>query len=147
MTLSSNHPPAAAANFLGRLMLGGIFVMAGWSKIGGYEGTQAFMDGAGVPGELLPLVILLEIGAGAALILGVLPRLSALALAAFTVAAAFLFHADFADHMQSLLFTKNIGLAGGLLYIAAVGETRCNLTQWFLKRGSGNASDGKAHPA
>ena len=41
----------------GRVLIALIFVGAGWSKIGGYEGTQQYMASVGVPGALLPLVI------------------------------------------------------------------------------------------
>ncbi|MGB0714002.1 MAG: DoxX family protein, partial [Gammaproteobacteria bacterium] len=59
MHINNSNPASMAANFVGRLLIGGLFIMAGWSKIGGYEGTQGFMEAAGVPGGLLPLVILL----------------------------------------------------------------------------------------
>ena len=55
---------------LGRLLLGQIFLLAGISKVGAYAATQGWMESLGVPGILLPAVILLEIGGGAALILG-----------------------------------------------------------------------------
>ena len=55
---------------LARLMMGQIFLIAGLQKIGGYEGTQGYMESAGVPGMLLPLVILVEAGGGLALIIG-----------------------------------------------------------------------------
>jgi len=49
---------------LARIFIGQIFVLAGYSKIGGYENTQGYMNAMGVPGELLPVVILLELGGG-----------------------------------------------------------------------------------
>ena len=106
---------------LGRLLVGGFFALAGFNKIGGYEGTQGYMEAMGVPGMLLPLVILLELGGGLALILGWQTRLVAAAIAGFTVIAAFLFHADFSDQMQSIMFMKNIAIAGGLLAFVAMG--------------------------
>ena len=48
----------------GRILLALMFVMAGWGKIGGYAGTQGYMEAMGVPGFMLPLVILLELGGG-----------------------------------------------------------------------------------
>lgn len=105
----------------GRILLALIFVMAGLNKIGGYAGTQAYMESAGVPGALLPLVILLEAGGGAAIVVGLLTRWAALGLAVFSIAAAVLFHADFSDQMQQILFMKNLGLAGGLLILFARG--------------------------
>ena len=49
-----------AGDLLGRILISLIFIMAGYSKIGGYAGTQAYMESMGVPGALLPLVILVE---------------------------------------------------------------------------------------
>jgi len=106
---------------LGRLLLGGFFALAGFNKIGGYAGTQGFMESVGVPGELLPLTIALELGGGLALIAGWHTRLVAALLAGFTIIAGLIFHADFSDMMQMLLFKKNIAIAGGLLLLVAMG--------------------------
>jgi putative oxidoreductase len=111
----------AGGQLAGRALLGLVFALAGWSKIGGYAGTQGYMEAMGVPGGLLPLVIALELGAGIALLVGWQTRLAALALAGFTLAAGFIFHANLADQMQSILFMKNLAMSGGLLVIAAVG--------------------------
>lgn len=106
---------------LGRLLMGQIFLLAGISKIGGFAATQGWMESLGVPGFLLPAVILLEIGGGAALILGWQTRLSAVTLAGFSIIAAAIFHNNLADQMQSIMFMKNLAIAGGLLFIAAHG--------------------------
>jgi putative oxidoreductase len=112
---------AAAGHLAGRLLLSPIFILAGWGKIGGYAATQHYMEAMGVPGMLLPLVIALELGGGIALLLGCQTRLAALALALFTLLAAFIFHSNFADHTQSIMFMKNLGMSGGLLMLAALG--------------------------
>jgi putative oxidoreductase len=117
----------------GRILLGLMFVSAGVDKIGGYAGTQGYMESMGVPGGVLPLVIALEIGAGLAVMLGILARISALALAGFTLVAAVVFHADFADQMQSILFWKNVAIAGGFLMVAAHGPGT-----WTLPKLLGN---------
>jgi putative oxidoreductase len=106
---------------LGRILLSLMFISAGWSKISGYAGTQAFMESAGVPGMLLPLVIALELVGGLALLVGWRARLAAFLLAGFTLLSALLFHFDLADQMQSLLFWKNVSIAGGFLMIVALG--------------------------
>lgn len=111
----------ALALLAGRVLMATIFVQAGWHKITGYAATQGYMDAMGVPGALLPLVIVLELGAGIALIIGCQTRLAALALAGFTLVAGFIFHANFADQMQSIMFMKNLAMAGGLLVLAASG--------------------------
>jgi putative oxidoreductase len=108
----------------GRVLLGHIFLLAGINKISSYEGTAGYMEAMGVPGMLLPLVIILEIVGGLALIIGFRTKWAALALAGFTVLAAVLFHADFSDQMQMILFMKNWAITGGLLlvYVYGAGE-------------------------
>ena len=112
------------AELAGRILLGHIFLLAGINKISGYEGTVGYMEAMGVPGILLPLVIVLEIAGGLALIIGYKARWAAIALAGFTVLAAVLFHADFSDQMQMILFMKNWAITGGLLlvYVYGAGE-------------------------
>jgi putative oxidoreductase len=104
----------------GRGLIAAIFLIAGIGKISGYAGTQGYMQTMGVPGALLPLVIALEILGAIAVIAGYRTRLVAAALAAFTLAAAFLFHGG-ADQMQRIMFLKNLAVAGGFLFLVARG--------------------------
>jgi putative oxidoreductase len=113
---------------VGRVLLALMFVLAGAGKVGGFAGTVAYMQSAGLPATqaLALLVILLEIGAGLALMLGYRTRPAALALAAFTLLASFIFHAFWSAPpaqamVQNLLFMKNLSVAGGLLLLAALG--------------------------
>ncbi len=105
----------------GRVFLALIFVVSGLNKIGNYAGTQGYMDAMGVPGALLPLVIALEVLGGLAIIVGWKTRLWAFALAGFSFLSAILFHADFSDQMNMMMFMKNITIAGGFLMIVAHG--------------------------
>ncbi|MCS3833845.1 putative oxidoreductase [Aeromonas veronii] len=105
----------------GRVLLALMFVMAGWSKIGGYTGTQGYMEAMGVPGFMLPLVILLELGGGLAIMLGLFTRSLSVLLAGFTLMAAFIFHYQPVEQMQMLMFMKNVSVAGGFLALAAAG--------------------------
>jgi len=111
----------AATQFSGRVLMSVIFLTAGVSKIGAYAVTQAYMESMGVPGAMLPLVIALEVGAGLGVLLGWQTRISAFLLAGFSVLSALIFHADFGDQMQSILFMKNLAMAGGLLMVVANG--------------------------
>ena len=105
----------------GRLLLALIFVLSGYNKIVGYEGSAAFMAKFGVPDHFLPLVILTELGGGLALIAGWQTRIAAFLLAGFTLLTAIIFHTDFANHVQYLFFMKNLAIAGGLLALVAHG--------------------------
>lgn len=105
----------------GRVLLSLIFVVSGLGKISAYAGTQAYMESAGVPGILLPVVIGLEVLGGLAVMIGWKTRIVAFLLAGFSLLSAVLFHADFGDQMQSILFMKNLSLAGGFLFLVALG--------------------------
>jgi putative oxidoreductase len=108
------------ADLLGRVLIAAMFLLAGIQKIGGYAGTQGYMESMGVPGIVLPLVIALEVLGALAIIVGFRTRLVAAALAGFTLAAALLFHgAD--DAMQRILLLKNVAIAGGFLFLVARG--------------------------
>ena len=103
------------------MLMSAIFLMAGISKLGSYATTQSYMDSVGMPGALLPLVILLELGGGLAVLLGWQTRISAFLLAGFCLLSALIFHANFGDQMQSILFMKNMAMAGGFLLLLAGG--------------------------
>ena len=109
------------SQFVARLFLAQIFLLSGIFKISGYEGTQGYMDAMGVPGMLLPLVILLEVGGGLAIIAGWQTRIISIALAVFTVVAAVIFHSNFSDQMQTIMFMKNVAIAGGFILLAVHG--------------------------
>ncbi len=105
----------------GRLLLVTMFIMAGFNKISGYEGTQQYMQAMGVPGALLPVVIALELGGGLAVAVGFGTRLVAFGLAGFTMLATLVFHSNLADQVQMLFFLKNLGIAGGFLLLFVHG--------------------------
>jgi len=105
----------------GRILLSLIFITSGFGKISGYAGTQAYMESAGVPGALLPLVIAVELLGGIALLLGWRARIVAFLLAGFTLLSALLFHWDPGNSQQYISFMKNVSIAGGFLMIVALG--------------------------
>ncbi len=119
---------------VGRVLIALIFIGSGWGKIGGYAGTQQYMESMGVAGALLPLVILIELGGGLALVAGVLTRLAAVGLAVFCVVAALYFHMAWDDRIQYIMFMKNITIAGGLLVLAAYGAGAFSVDAWWSRR-------------
>ena len=127
-----------SAALIGRFLLAAIFIQAGFGKIMGYAGTLEYMQKAGVPGQLLPAVIAIELLGGILIAIGWQTRLVALALAAFTIAAAVLFHANFGDRNQSIHFMKNLAIAGGFLSLFANGAGG-----WSV---DGRASTGAGRP-
>ena len=115
---------ASAAELAGRILLAVLFLMSGLSKLGAYSGTAAYMASQGVPGALLPLVIVTEVAGAAAIIAGWHTRVAAFLLAGFTLLSALLFHNNFADQMQMINFMKNVAIAGGFLLLVAHGAGR-----------------------
>ncbi len=110
-----------SADLAGRVLLVILFLLAGISKIGGYAGTQAYMQSAGVPGALLPLVILTEIGGSVLVVLGLWTRLAAFLLAGFSLLAGVIFHHGVGNEIQQLMLLKDISIAGGFLVLVAHG--------------------------
>ncbi len=115
------------ADLAGRILLAALFLIAGLQKIGGYAGTQGYMEAMGVPGALLPLVIALEVGGAIAIIAGWHTRLFAFLLAGFTLLSALVFHRAPGDPMQAILFMKNLAIAGGFLLLVARGPLEWSL--------------------
>ena len=66
-------------------------------------------------------MIATEILGGLAILVGFKTRISGCLLAGFTLIAAAIFHNNFADQMQSILFMKDLAIAGGLLLLVANG--------------------------
>jgi len=105
-----------------RVLLSLVFIISGINKIAQYEGTQGYMEAMGVPGFLLPLVILVEVAGGLAIILGFHARLAAFGLAGFSAVSALLFHNDFSNPSEMAHFMKNFALAGSFLLIFSQGS-------------------------
>jgi putative oxidoreductase len=110
-----------------RILLAVMFFMAGIGKIGAYAGTQGYMESQGLPGMLLPAVIGLEIIGSIMLVVGWKIRYAAFALAGFTILSALMFHLNFADQIESIMFMKNLAIAGGLLLLVNHGAGELSL--------------------
>ncbi len=117
-----------------RILMPILFITAGWGKITGYAGTQQYMEAMGVSGALLPLTILLELGGGLAILFGFLTRTTALFTAGFTLLTAFLFHSNFADGVNQLMFMKNLTIAGGYLVLAVSGPGAFSIDRLLNKK-------------
>jgi len=117
------------AALIGRIMIAALFVPAGFDKIGGFQGTVGYITSKGLP---LPeagaaIAIVVELIAGVMLVVGWKTRWAALALAAFTLAAAVLFHPYWQSAAEYNAFWKNIAVVGGLLVVYAFGPGRLSV--------------------
>ncbi|CBA27486.1 DoxX family protein [Cronobacter turicensis] len=122
-----------AGVLVARILMPILFIVSGWGKITGYAGTQQYMEAMGVPGFILPLVVLLEFGGGLAIVFGFLTRTTALITAVFTLLTAFLFHSNFAEGVNSIMFMKNFSIAGGYLLLALMGPGAYSLDRLLKK--------------
>ncbi|GKX56397.1 membrane protein [Leminorella grimontii] len=122
------------ALLVARILMPILFIVAGYGKLGdAYAGTQQYMMSMGVPGFMLPLVILLELGGGLAILFGFLTRTTALFTAFFTLMTALIFHIDFSQGANSLMFMKNMTIAGGYILLAVTGPGAWSI-DGFLKK-------------
>lgn len=115
------------SELIGRAFLSVLFLLSGVGKIGAYAATAAYMSSVGVPSVLLPVVIASEVLGALAIIFGWHTRIAALLLAGYSLLAALIFHANFADQIEMIMFLKNVSIAGGFLLLAANGAGRLSL--------------------
>lgn len=118
---TTNNVARNSAEFVGRVLLVVLFLMSGLGKISAYDATAGYMASMGVPSIGLPAVIVLEVLGAAAIILGFKTRIVAALLAGFTLATGLLFHNNFADQMQMIMFLKNVSITGAFLMLVANG--------------------------
>lgn len=106
-----------------RILLSIMFIMAGLQKFGDIGGTAGYISSVGLPaGSVLAVLSgLFEVVGGIAILIGFQTRIFAWLLAAFSIVASLFFHFNFADQMQTLLFMKNVTLAGGFLALSVAG--------------------------
>jgi putative oxidoreductase len=131
MTMKANSDLLA---LVGRVLLGLIFVVAGWGKLTGFAGAVGYIASKGLPmPELLAAVaVAFELGGGLALVVGFKARWAALAIAVFMIVITPIFHnfwdAPAAQAMnQQIHFLKNVSILGGILMVMAFGPGRFSL--------------------
>lgn len=115
------------AELAGRILLAILFLDSGLAKFAAYAPTIAYMESAGVPGTLLPVVIALEVLGGAALIAGWKTRAVSLLLAGFTLLSGVIFHGDLDDPGNRIHLLKNLSIAGGFILVIANGPGKLSL--------------------
>ena len=108
-------------DLIARIFISGIFLFSGINKITNYEGTVQWMEGFGVPGLFLIPAIIIEIIFPLFIILGYRTKIASGFLILFCLMTAFIFHNDFSNQMQIIAFLKNLGLAGGLIFLIIHG--------------------------
>ena len=112
---------ANVLDLIGRILISALFLISALNKIFNLDGSMSWMEGYGIPGLLIFPAIAIEIILPIFVIIGYQARIAAGILAIFCLITAFLFHFDFSNQSQFISFLKNIGLAGGFLFIVVNG--------------------------
>ena len=120
--------------FFGRVLLSALFLIEGLGKISMQEDVVMYMEDYGVPGMLFMPAIILEILFPLFLIVGYKTKWAASIMAIFTFAVAIIFHTDFSEDMQMIMFLKDIAIAGGFMIIVANGPGKISLDHYFKSK-------------
>ena len=117
---------------IGRILLSSLFLIEGVRKFFFQEETIMYMEDYGVPEILFFPSIILEVLFPILLIIGYKTRFSASIMALFTLTVALIFHTNFENQMELIIFLKDIAIAGGFLIIAANEPKICSI-DYYLK--------------
>jgi putative oxidoreductase len=123
-------------SLIGRILLILIFLNSGIGKIGNFEGTAQYMAKFGMPYTSFFLfgAIVLELLGSITILLGYFTRFGALLLIIFLIPTTLIFHTDFSDQIQGIMFMKNVSMLGGCFLILSFGAGRFSLDYLFKGR-------------
>ncbi len=119
---------------VGRLLLGLPFPVFGVMKYRNLEGMSSYVESAGLPGEMIYVVIPFQILCGLAVWFGYKTRCAAFALAGFCILAASFYHNSLDDVGELAFFTKDYATAGGFLLLWKCGPGKYSLDAWLESR-------------
>ncbi len=113
----------SAILLVARILLSVMFIMSGIQKFTDIAGTAGYIGSIGLPaaGALAWLAAIFETFAGIAILIGFQTRLVSYLMAVFCVVLAALFHSNFGDMTQMIMFMKNLTIAGGFLALSVAG--------------------------
>ena len=116
----------------GRILLSTLFLIEGVKKFFSQDETIMYMEYYGVPEVLFFPALIIEIVFPLLLIIGYKTRFSASVMALFTLAVAIIFHTNFNNDAQLIIFLKDIAIAGGFLIVASNEPKICSI-DYMLK--------------
>lgn len=125
---------------LGRILLGGIFVISGYAKVTGVAAFSASLERRGVPAASVLGVIgaCVEFFGGLAIVLGIEVRYVAALMVAFVIVATLISH-RFWEYQgevrtaQVTNFSKNVAICGGFIILIAAGGGRLALERLWRR--------------
>lgn len=117
-----------------RVLLVLLFIIFGWQKVTGFEGTVAYFahDGLPLPTLAAIIAVVAELIFGLLIAVGYFTRPIAVLLAIYTVVTGLIGHQFWTmtgmdQYMNMINFFKNISIAGGFLVLALVGPGRISV--------------------
>ena len=129
---------------LGRLLIGGLFLISGTQKLIGLDHFAASLVKNGIPdvyaAVLAPIAAGAETLGGLLIVLGLATSWASLLMIAFTICAAFVSHRfweappDMAG-LQQAHFMKNMMLVGAFCLLYVTGGGPCSIDRWWRDRG------------
>lgn len=108
-------------DLVGRILLATPFVLMGLGHYQDQATLAEMLAPHGLPGNATLIVIALELGGAILLILGLLARFAALAMAVLTLLAAYFLHYIPGDASSYPITLAYASIAGGLLYVFGHG--------------------------
>ncbi len=122
---------ATIAAILGRILIGALFVFAGFGKVIDPVSTASYMEAESpFPGSLAMAVGIFEIVAGLVLASGFMTRIASALLIGFTAVATLFFHEQVTNEVQAAMALKNLAIIGGLMMVFAYGQVRGQIGMW-----------------
>lgn len=129
---------SAILMLLGRICLVTIFILSGTGKLLDPEHFITYMASKGFfwVEFFLYTAAAFELVGGLMVLLGIKARWGAILLVIFLIPTTFIFHSYWlappaAFEVQRLMFLKNLGIFGGLLYIIATGSGAISIDRLF----------------
>ena len=116
----------------GRILLSALFLIEGVRKFFLQEETIMYMEDYGIPEILFFPALITEILFPLLLIVGYKTRFSASVMTLFTLTVAIIFHTNFENQMELIIFLKDIAINGGFLIIASNEPKICSI-DYMLK--------------
>lgn len=127
---------------VGRILIGWLFFISGWPKLGNIAGFTAYLTNLKIPAAWFwawPAAIV-EFLIGVTLILGVASRYAALATFAYVLIATVLAHRYWeypaAQQVgQYINLIKNLSIMGAALFLFVTGAGRFSVDGWLRRTG------------
>ena len=119
----------ALIQLLARFLISFIFLMNGLGKVMNPSGTQQYMAQYGIPLTFLFLIgaIGVELLGGLSVLTGYKGRWGAIILFLFLIPTTLIFHTEFSDQTQVIMFMKNLAIMGSLLLLVSHGAGKISL--------------------